>query len=412
MKNGFRYFMTMASVCGLVGAAVGVCSGTAGLFYKAIAQDLGISVGSISVTYTITAIAGAFAGLLIPKILKKPANLKLMILAACALMIGGTFLLSTAGSLFFIYLYSGLRGIGSGLLSFVLATMIINQWFLAKNGLMVSVAMAFSGLPGVLLSNLFSGVIERSGWRFAYVFVAGVMTLFCLPALLYPLKLKPSMTGMKAYGYEEYMKFRDENPDIAVVTQSNDSLGHRMLEMFLVLLFSVFCCVLASVLQHLPSYAASLGFAASVGALMTSAASAANISSKLIYGVASEKAGPFRTSAVCAFISLASIALLITVHTAWAMVLGAFLFGFTFANSSSALSIITRNTFGMENYTRIYPTVSFAGAAANAVGVTLLGMLYDLTGTYMATMILCVILQLCVLLVIFALNKIVKASNA
>lgn len=404
--------MTMASVCGLVGAAVGVCSGTAGLFYKAIAQDLGISVGSVSVTYTITAIAGAFAGLMIPKILKKPGNLKLMIYAACVMMIGGTFLMSTAGSLFFIYLYSGLRGIGSGLLSFVLATMIINQWFLAKNGVMVSIAMAFSGLPGVLLSNLFSGVIESSGWRFAFVFVAGVMTAFCLPALLYPLKLKPSMIDMKAYGYEEYLKFREENPDIAVVTQSNDTLGHRMLELVIVMLFAVFVCVIASVLQHLPSYAASLGFAASVGALMTSAASAANISSKLIYGVASEKVGPFKTSAAFAVINLVSIALLLTVRTNWAMILGAFLFGFTFANSSSALSIITRNTFGMENYTRIYPTVSFAGAAANAVGVTLLGMLYDLTGTYMTTMILCVILQVCVIGMIIVLQKTNKSSKA
>ena len=75
MNKNIRYLMTMTAMCGLVGSAVGICMGTAGLFYTSIAEDFGISKGSISMMYTITAVASAFAGLFIPRILRRENRL-------------------------------------------------------------------------------------------------------------------------------------------------------------------------------------------------------------------------------------------------------------------------------------------------------------------------------------------------
>ena len=402
--------MTMAAMCGLVGSSVGICMGSCGLFYSAVAADLGLTKASVSLTYTITAFGAAFSGLSISRILRRENRLKALIIAGALLSSGGTFLLSYASSLWMLYILAAVRGIGSGLLSFVLATSVINQWFLAKNGLMVSLAMAFSGLPSVLLANVFAGVIEARGWRFGYVTVAAVMLLFQMPALLYPVHLRPQTCGMKPYGYEEYLKYRQANPQ-SVIQQSNDHISMNSVKMILLLGFSVFVCIIAGVLQHLPSFALSLGFSASVGALMTSFASAANISSKLMFGVLTDKIGPYRSSLLCSVINIFAVVMLITLHTPVSMVICAFLFGFTFANSSTAMSMLTKDLYGMENYTRVYPLVSFSGSAANAAGVTLIGLLYDATGSYYIVFIMCIVLQALAMASVLTMNRMKTAEK-
>ena len=69
------------------------------------------------------------------------------------------------------------------------------------------------------------------------------------------------------------------------------------------------------------------------------------------------------------------------------------------------MSIMTREIYGIEKYTRIYPTVSFAGAMANAVGVTLLGLVYDLFGSYYVIFVLCLIMQAAVIFITGTLSR-------
>lgn len=411
-KSGLMYLFIMLGMCGTVGAAVGVCMGTAGLFYSHIANDLSISSGSVSMMYTITALSSAFSGLLIPLILKKENMLKPLIIGASILSCGGTFLLSTASNIWLLYIYSVIRGVGAGMLSFVLATSVINNWFYARNGLMVSIAMAFSGLPGVLLSNIITNVILASGWRFGYVFVTIVMLVFCAPAILLPIRLRPQSIGMEPYGYEDYLKYREANKDKVVFQASNGQFNPFSIEMISLLLFTIFVCIIAGMLQHLPSFALSLGFTASIGALMSSMASTANIVSKLMYGVLTDKIGSHKTSVFCALINFAAVIMMMLIHTPVTMIAGAFMFGFSFANSATAMSVLTRETFGMENYTRVYPIIAFTGSTSNALGVTLLGMLYDATGSYYTNLILTLILQGSVILITLNLLRRKKAAQA
>ncbi len=411
-KSGLMYLFIMLGMCGTVGAAVGVCMGTAGLFYSHIANDLSISSGSVSMMYTITALSSAFSGLLIPLILKKENMLKPLIIGASILSCGGTFLLSTASNIWLLYIYSVIRGVGAGMLSFVLATSVINNWFYARNGLMVSIAMAFSGLPGVLFSNIITNVILASGWRFGYVFVTIVMLVFCAPAILLPIRLRPQSIGMEPYGYEDYLKYREANKDKVVFQASNGQFNPFSIEMISLLLFTIFVCIIAGMLQHLPSFALSLGFTASIGALMSSMASTANIVSKLMYGVLTDKIGSHKTSVFCALINFAAVIMMMLIHTPVTMIAGAFMFGFSFANSATAMSVLTRETFGMENYTKVYPIIAFTGSTSNALGVTLLGMLYDATGSYYTNLILTLILQGSVILITLNLLRRKKAAQA
>ncbi len=197
-----------------------------------------------------------------------------------------------------------------------------------------------------------------------------------------------------------------------VFQASNGQFNPFSIEMISLLLFTIFVCIIAGMLQHLPSFALSLGFTASIGALMSSMASTANIVSKLMYGVLTDKIGSHKTSVFCALIHFAAVIMMMLIHTPVTMIAGAFMFGFSFANSATAMSVLTRETFGMENYTRVYPIIAFTGSTSNALGVTLLGMLYDATGSYYTNLILTLILQGSVILITLNLLRRKKAAQA
>ena len=99
MKEKQRYVMTMIAVCGLVGASLGINLGSSGLFYNAISADLGITKASISMTYTIAAMAAAVSGLFIARILKNEKNLKPMILIGVILSAAGMILMTRSAQL-------------------------------------------------------------------------------------------------------------------------------------------------------------------------------------------------------------------------------------------------------------------------------------------------------------------------
>ena len=106
------------------------------------------------------------------------------------------------------------------------------------------------------------------------------------------------------------------------------------MEMIFTLLMTIMVYIIAGLMQHLPSLAASVGLSAASGALMVSFASAANIISKILYGAVSEKKGPFMTTAVYALLSTAALVVMLFIHQPLVMAVAAFVFGFTFANSS------------------------------------------------------------------------------
>ena len=146
--------MVLIAMCGLAAASIGVTVNTAGVFYAPVAEDLGIGRGSVALAITILSMIAALVGIAIPKILNEK-NLKIMMIIAAVMMVGSTFGYTICNVIWQIYAFSVIRGIGTGIISFVTITMIINYWFLAKHGLFTSLCMAFSGVPGVVLSPIF-----------------------------------------------------------------------------------------------------------------------------------------------------------------------------------------------------------------------------------------------------------------
>ena len=140
--------------------------------------------------------------------------------------------------------------------------------------------------------------------------------------------------------------------------------------------------------QHFPGFAESLGQPASVGAMMLSCCMVGNIVSKLLIGELADRLGAMKASAFMIVLHMLSVIMLLFVHTELLLYAGAFLFGFVYSVSAVGLVLITKECFGTCHYNRAYPIISFAGSASCAVGISLVGYLYDFTGTYHTAFVL------------------------
>ncbi len=397
--------MALIAMCGLCGASVGICMNTAAVFYTPVAEEIGATKASIALTMTLSSLASSIIGLAVPKIIRNPKNLKPMICAAAALMLGGTFMLSTCHTLLTLYFWNIVRGFGAGMVNFMLATIVINNWFYANHGMFVSIVLCFSGIPGAVFSNLFTNFIVTYGWRTSYIIVTGFMAVFLAPGILFPFTLFPQGCGQKPYGYEDYETIKAIAPE--KMTMQDIHVPHEGLKLSLLLVFTVMVSIIAGIMQQIPSFALSIGQTAAVGATMLAVVNCANIASKLLYGLLSDRIGTRNSSILFAIISGTGLLLIPFVNVMGILLILSFMFGFNMANSSAAMSLATSDIFGMASYNRLYPIVMLTGSIAFALGVTAIGLFVDVTGSFSALMWLGAGMQVVAIisfLILYAMN--------
>ncbi len=378
------YIMVAIALCGLMGSSVGVGLNTAGLFFTSVSNGLGISRGAISFTYTIVSLVSALTAMVLPKILNTK-TFKPIVFMGSLMLVGGTALQAICYSTITLYLFNLIRGIGLGLLHFVMVTFVLNNWFKAKYSVIASVVLSFSGIPGALLSGTITSVIVSSGWRIGYLFVAGIMLVFNLPALLLPITLYPKDCGMKAYG--------EGNVQQSAKNYDEQEVFHYTLPSYLFLLvFAILAASLPSVTSHIPSYAESIHFSASVGALTLSFCMAMNIFSKILFGILSDKIGTKYTVFVMCGMNFISAVLLLNASSTGILLTGSFLYGTIYGATTTGNVLITKELY-KNSYDKAFPLINFLGAVFGAIATVLFGVLYDQTGSYHMMFILVLIFQ-------------------
>ncbi|MBQ7992767.1 MAG: MFS transporter [Solobacterium sp.] len=387
-KISGKYLLILIAVSGLIATSVGLVTNVAGLFFNGIAEDFGILKGTVSMTLTICNIVFALGGLAAPKLLKEE-HLKPLLIIGTVLIAGCTALLALCSNIYLMYALNAVRGFAAGILGFVMVTMVINNWFHANVGLATSIAMSCSGLAGALFSPVISSVIESGGWRTGYLFTAAIMAVLNLPAILFLPSLKPETKGMVPLGYQPSEKTEKKE----TVKEKADSASRINMALFVMAAaYSFMGCAATALPQHFPSIAGSYELAASVGALMLSICMVANSLGKIVLGALADRFGSRMSLLFYCALTIGATVVLMLVHTTFGMYIGAALYGLVYALGTVGVVMITKDTFGLENYSRTYPTISLAGTIANALFSSVIGFMYDLSGNYVPTLILMLVM--------------------
>ncbi len=74
------------------------------------------------------------------------------------------------------------------------------------------------------------------------------------------------------------------------------------------------------------------------------------------------------------------------------LIIAAAAFGLVYALGTVAISMLTRDAFGVINYGRTYPTMSLSGNIANVVFSSIVGFMYDFSSGYTLTLVVFIVL--------------------
>lgn len=401
--KGRYYWITVVSCCGLISAAMGICYNSYGVFYSALSDSLGVGRGAVAVHATIAGIVNGIMGPLIVRLMKT-VKLRVIICTGIFLICASFLLMAYTDRLWVFNLLGAVRGVGTSCYFLPVVTMILGNWFRERRGAVIGVTLSCTGVTGAVFSPLLSSFIEQYGYRAGYILVSVVVVLLSVPGGLL-CRLHPRERGLEPYGATD----NDKGPD-DLKEPPRSEIGRIKLRFaspvfICAAVYALGAASVTSMAQHFGGFAESLGLASSVGAAMMSAAMIGNILFKFFAGFLIDRRGTYRTVTMLLILTLSALSLMTIFSSAAALLVVSFIFGASYSLGALGLASLTRDVFGDEQYGEAFSVLAALASIGNALSLTVVGAIYDLTGTYVAAIAVCLSLTVLCLLSLIAVSK-------
>lgn len=376
------------------------------LFYTPICEELGVTRTVYTQTNTVLTITMLIGSSFIGKVYKKyPVK---YVLSGCVLLTCLCYLgMSRATAMWQFLLLSAIQGLGWAGATNLPVSIMVSNWFGPRvKGTAMSIGMLGSGAGALVWVNLIGKVIAESGWRTAYLAMAGVNALMIPVALI----LVVSMPSDK--GFET--RVGDPSPEeIAaaggVSTQKTGITGAQALKTSRWWFQWAAACVTmigaSAFSSQCVAYFTDVTGDKTQAALIYSGALGTLIFGKFVLGVVSDILHIKRTAViaplfyagvfVCMALSAANIGF------SKGMILFYMIGG---AIPSVIPALITVRNFGDKEFGVMNGWMNMAGNVGQIIGPTVAAFIFDVTGTYRLAWIIFACLMAVVALLYAASN--------
>jgi MFS family permease len=297
------------------------------------------------------------------------------VFAAAALVLGlGLALSGTAGSpLALVFWFSLVGGVGAGLLGSVAQTVMLSRWFPTARGTVVGLALSGMGMGMFLFAPLSAYLIERFGWRWAFVALGAGTALLLLPTNAFTPGAPPEPAGSVAAAAARPDGAR--LPDIVRTARFwcfATAFFFTPVSNFMVTTHQVAHMIEAGIE---PRWAATafgvMGLLSAVG--------------RASFGALSDRLGRV-PAALSSYVSTAvgTLALLLLAPGSPPWLLYAFVacFGLTLGARGPIIAALAADLYRGRTYGTVLGVITLGNRLGSAVGPWLGGAIYDLTGSY------------------------------
>ena len=369
------------------------------LYMNPVCADLGFSTTGWSVVNLIASIASA-AGAILAARWYQQGNMK-WTMVLCAVGTGVSFALSVyARHLWQMYLIFAVGNLFLAGLTQLPISMLITAWFESRRSTMMSVAMAGSGLGGLIWSPVLTRFITAGagGWRTAMVFSAVTVGVVMTLTALFLVRRSP-----EAYGTEPYRVAGEAGEaaapgwvGVSLTTAVGDPAWKAVIGTVLLV-----GALASGVTTHVPNYITDL--ARDRGAMqgtVLSVYSLVFIAGMVGGGVLMDRIGVKRTALAAVVLAIAGLLCLILAR--WGLY---FAYGYCMFFSLSMFlprllpAILLSEVFGVQDYAALYARMNLfflIGAALGSVLTALLAKLLGYAGAWAVYIILTALFFLCV----------------
>ena len=379
----------------------------AGIFYPSVSESLGVEKGMLSYYTTFLWVAALVTLPILGKLLNNK-DARLCLTGAVVIIVAAFLWLSCMTELWQFYVAAFAMGIGIAMLLFLAPSTLINRWFSKRGSAMLGLAMAFTGVGGVVWSSVGGVLIQSLGWSATYL-VFAALSACTIPVTLLMVRSRPSDKGLLPVG-DEGATDNVETSDSQGVTASE---AYRTPAFLLICAICFFLNIGMYVYFMIPSYATTLQIGLALpllGATASSVAMAGQTISKLALGAVGD-AKPQTSTVVTLLMGIAGIALFaLFAESALAYYAAALLFGAYYGITNVMMPLFTRNAFGNKDYAKIYAKVSMVASVSNAVSALIWGTLIDATQSFLPMFIGVAVLMALTIAAVVALGRLSKRT--
>jgi MFS family permease len=348
-----------------------------GVFFSALLDEFGWSRASLSAAFSLYASAYSAFGFVAGRLTDRWGP-------RTVIALGGGFLGFGLGGMSLVrevwhpfVLYGVVAAIGMST-AYVPCTSTVVRWFVRRRGLAVGIASAGGSLGTFALPPLAQTLVERLGWRGAYV-VFGAGVLLALNALALLMRRDPEALGLAPDG--ERVASAPREAAAAPEWTARRALRTRAFWM----LFGVFAATWIPVfvpLVHLVRLARELGVDPLSASTLVSALGIAAVAGRLGMGALSDRIG--RRPALALAIALQGIsftafAAATSLPALYAAALG---FGFSYGTVSALFPALVGDVFGREQSGTLVGLLFALAASTAGLGPVGAGWVYDRYGSY------------------------------
>lgn len=376
--RGPYYGWVVVGACFLGSFAVYGLVSSFGVFLGRIVAAFDLSLARASVVFSVQSTViyggGAALGFLVDRYSVR------RLYALGALLLGaGLYGASQATSVASLVVWYGVVGGAGSALVVVIAYVTPPRWFTERRGLATGIAASGSGVGALTVPPFTAALVETFGWRGAYLTLAALAVGSLALAAVFVAEAPRVVDRTRS----QHTEHRNAVPLRTQVADAATTMRSWSFVLFLVALATAYAPVLA-LTAHAVEFAVSNGFGRGVGVAALSIVGVGDVFGKFSVGHVSDRLPLARVTVIAGCVAGLGLAIAgLVVAPVAAVVLGlAAAFGVCRGGVGALATPVLVDVFGSDNLSSLYG-VSYVGLAVSGALVPyLVGLSYDVTGTF------------------------------
>jgi len=363
-----------------VGVA-GVVGCLSGNFVTPVVADLGCPVSRFTMFVSVEAAAMALMYTTASRVLASH-RIGLVMGAASAVQVAAIALMAFYHSAIMFSVSGIFLGLASAFTGFVAIPQVINMWFRRKAGMVLGLVMAAGYIATVGYSILSGWLINRCGWRGAYLILAAIAFVITVPAA-FGLMKSPEECHSNPYGDSDLQGMKAA--DSGAATQG---LTKREAMRKPVFYIAWLVCILYSISNGVAGYIATfttmeLGQSISFGAKAAMCFNIGCIGCSAALGLINDRFG-VRWGLIwgTVFSCAGYITMLNSLRQPQIALAAALLIGLGGGMYTVQSPLLVREIMGSRHYSAIWAVMMVGNSLAGAFSYSPIGLFYDVGGSY------------------------------
>jgi MFS family permease len=360
-------------------------------------KEFGWSRGAISGAQTLSLVLTGLAAPMVGIFLMKQGARKAMVIGntvtAAALL-----LMAFQTHIWELYLWAGiLMGLGMSIGGMLAMMTVTNNWFIMKRSVAMAISMGAMGL-NIVLGPFLMSMIDRFGWRKAFIFIAVLTVIFCaiIPGLL--VKNKPEDIGQVPDGpvsnrvQPEPGKALHKNVyKTPVDFTAAEALRTPSLWLLTIYGTVQFFCINA-LMPHQIAFLFDLGISSQTAALAAGVLTAVMTITSLGIGILGLRFSMRILAMVSILIGLAGFGTLMAARSLAMVIAYCAILGIGFGVQGIAMGNLLPDYFGRSEFPKIMGFTTPVTTIGASLGAPIAGFIRDATGSYIPAFQICLVM--------------------